>query len=102
MRRQTARAVDRSRHSLAQSRPPTCRALVLFLCQRLDAVMSRLHELVALVRSHLGARPPQGAGPMTLPGLQIIANCTVTEAQQLVYEPMLCLILDGAKNTTLG
>lgn len=64
--------------------------------------MSRLHELAALVRGHLGAVPPQGAGPMTLPGLQIIANCTVTEAQQLVYEPMLCLILDGAKNTTLG
>lgn len=39
---------------------------------------------------------------MTLPGLQIIASTVVTEARQLVYEPMLCLILEGAKTTTLG
>lgn len=66
------------------------------------AVMSRLHELAALVRRHMGAASPEGAGPMLLPGLQIIASSAVTEAQQLVYEPMLCLILEGAKNTTLG
>lgn len=64
--------------------------------------MSRLHELAALVRRHLGETSPEGVGPVTLPGLQIIASSGVTEAQQLVYEPMLCLILDGAKNTTLG
>ena len=39
---------------------------------------------------------------MTLPGLQIIGSTSVTEAQQLVYEPMLCVILEGAKTTTLG
>lgn len=64
--------------------------------------MSRLHELVELVRRHLGGASPEGVGPMTLPGLQIIASTVVTEAQQLVYEPMLCLILEGAKTTTLG
>lgn len=64
--------------------------------------MSRLHELVELVRRHLGNASPEGVGPMTLPGLQIIASTVVTEAQQLVYEPMLCLILEGAKTTTLG
>ena len=64
--------------------------------------MSRLHELVALVRRHVGEAQPEGVGPMTLPSLQIIASTAVTEAQQLVYEPMLCVILEGAKNTTLG
>lgn len=39
---------------------------------------------------------------MLVPGLQMIASTAVTEAQQLVYEPMLCIILEGAKNTTLG
>ncbi|WP_082525873.1 AraC family transcriptional regulator [Brevundimonas sp. Root1279] len=64
--------------------------------------MSRLHELAAMVRSHLDAGALEGAGPLLLPGLQIIASTAVTEAQQLVYEPMLCVILEGAKNTTLG
>jgi AraC-like DNA-binding protein len=64
--------------------------------------MSRLHELAALVRGHLGATWHEGAGPVLLPGLQLIASTVVTEAQQLVYEPMLCVILEGAKNTTLG
>ncbi|KSB88387.1 AraC family transcriptional regulator [Caulobacter vibrioides] len=64
--------------------------------------MDRLPELVALVRSHLGAASPEGVGPLTLPGLHLIASTALTEAQQLVYEPMLCLILEGAKETTLG
>ncbi|KQW84197.1 AraC family transcriptional regulator [Brevundimonas sp. Root1279] len=55
-----------------------------------------------MVRSHLDAGALEGAGPLLLPGLQIIASTAVTEAQQLVYEPMLCVILEGAKNTTLG
>ena len=64
--------------------------------------MSRLHELVELVRRHLGEATPEGVGPLTLPGLQIIGSTTVTEARQVVYEPMLCLILEGAKTTVLG
>jgi len=68
----------------------------------LNIVMSRLHELSALVRRHLGTAWPEGAGPLLLPGLQLIGSTTVTAARQLVYEPMLCLILEGAKNTTLG
>jgi AraC-like DNA-binding protein len=77
-------------------------ALALPGRRNLVVVMSRLHELVELVRRHLGETSPEGVGPMTLPGLQIIASTVVTEAQQLVYEPMLCLILEGAKTTTLG
>ena len=64
--------------------------------------MDKLPELVALVRSHLGETSPEGVGPLTLPGLHLIASTALTEAQQLVYEPMLCLILEGAKETTLG
>ena len=64
--------------------------------------MTGLHELADLVRRHLGATWPEGAGPMLVPGLHLIGSTAVTEAQQLVYEPMLCIILEGAKNTTLG
>ncbi|RZJ45338.1 MAG: AraC family transcriptional regulator [Brevundimonas sp.] len=64
--------------------------------------MSRLHELVELVRRHTDGALTEGVGPMTLPGLQIIASTVLTEAQQVVYEPMLCLILEGAKVTVLG
>jgi AraC-like DNA-binding protein len=64
--------------------------------------MSRLPELVTLVRDHLGAASTEGVGPLVPPGLHLIASTTVTEAQQLVYEPMLCLILEGSKTTTLG
>ena len=64
--------------------------------------MNGLHELAALVRRHLGETWPEGVGPVLLPGLQLIGSTMVTEAQQLVYEPMLCIILEGAKNTTLG
>ncbi len=64
--------------------------------------MDRLPELVALVHSHVGELSPEGVGPLTSPGLHLIASTAVTEPQQLVYEPMLCLILEGAKTTTLG
>lgn len=64
--------------------------------------MSRLHELVELVRRHLGDHTRDGVGALLPPGLNLIASDAPTEAQQLVYEPMLCLILQGAKTTTLG
>lgn len=64
--------------------------------------MDRLHELVALVRGQIDGTGLEGIGPMTLPGLQMIASTTLTEATPLVFEPMLCLILEGAKSTTLG
>lgn len=64
--------------------------------------MSRLHELVTMVRRHLVDTGSDTVGPMLLPGLQLIGSNAVTEAQQLVYEPMLCIILEGAKTTTLG
>ena len=64
--------------------------------------MDRLHELAALVRSRLGDGPQDGTAPMLLPGISILASDIVTDAQQIVYEPMLCVILEGAKQTTLG
>lgn len=64
--------------------------------------MNRLPELVSLVRSHLKDMSPEGIGPLTGPGLHLIASTGVTDAQQVVYEPMVCLILDGAKSTSLG
>lgn len=60
--------------------------------------MERLHELAALTRRH-AARGVAGAD---CPGLLLIEADAVTPAQQIVYEPMLCVILQGAKRTTLG
>lgn len=70
--------------------------------QGLNAVMTRLPELASLVRAHMGEESPEGVGPMTGAGVHLIASTTVTEAQQVVYEAMVCLILEGAKTTTLG
>jgi AraC-like DNA-binding protein len=64
--------------------------------------MERLHELTAMVRRHLGETPVEGVGPVLPPGLQMILSSGLTSGQQLVYEPMLCVILEGAKRTTLG
>lgn len=64
--------------------------------------MTRLPELVALTRRHLGEGPQDGSVPTQKPGLTLLASDGVTEVQQVVYEPMLCVILEGAKRTTLG
>jgi AraC-like DNA-binding protein len=64
--------------------------------------MSRLPELVTLVRNQLGGVSPEGVGPLTGAGLHMIASTRVTETQKVLYEPMVCLILEGAKSTTLG
>ncbi|MGA0545582.1 AraC family transcriptional regulator N-terminal domain-containing protein [Brevundimonas sp. VNH65] len=64
--------------------------------------MERLHELAALARRHMGDRPAEGVGPVLAPGLQLIVSSGLTAGQQLVYEPMLCLIVEGGKRSTLG
>lgn len=64
--------------------------------------MSGLHELAAIVRRWQGNDPQEGVGPLLPPGLQLIASSTITKAQAVVYEPMLCVILEGAKNTLLA
>lgn len=68
----------------------------------LNVRMERLHELAAVARRHLGDAPADGIGPVLPPGLQMILSSGLTAGQQLVYEPMLCVILEGAKRTTLG
>ena len=60
--------------------------------------MDRLHELARTVRRHAGEDALTIGGPDAM----LITASTVTPAQQIVYEPMLCVILDGAKRTTLG
>lgn len=60
--------------------------------------MDRLHELAKATRRH----SETGGSDDAMPGLTLISAAEVTPAQQIVYEPMLCVILDGAKRTTLG
>jgi len=60
--------------------------------------MKRLHELAATVRRHAGDNALAPGGP----DATLITVSTAAPAQQVVYEPMLCVILEGAKRTTLG
>lgn len=64
----------------------------------LSAAMDRLHELAAITRRHA----ERGVAPDACPGMLLISAETVIPAQQIVYEPMLCVILEGAKQTTLA
>lgn len=60
--------------------------------------MDRLHELAEIVRRLAGEDAMTQGGPDAM----LITTSTVTPAQPIVYEPMLCVILEGAKRTTLG
>jgi AraC-like DNA-binding protein len=60
--------------------------------------MDRLHELAAIARRYASVE----VSPADCPGMLLIASSEVTPAVQVVYEPMLCVILEGSKQTTLG
>ena len=60
--------------------------------------MDRLHELAETVRRHAGPTATAIGGPDAM----LITADAIVPAQQIVYEPMLCVILDGAKRTTLA
>jgi len=60
--------------------------------------MERLHELAGIIRRHAGDDALIIGGPDAM----LITASTAAPAQQIVYEPMLCVILQGAKRTTLG
>lgn len=60
--------------------------------------MERLHELAEVIRRHAGGDALTIGGPDAM----LITASTAAPAQQIVYEPMLCVILQGAKRTTLG
>ena len=60
--------------------------------------MERLHELADLARHYAAI----GVSPADCPGMLLIVSGEVTPAVQVVYQPMLCVILEGAKQTTLG
>ena len=60
--------------------------------------MDRLHELAETLRRHAGDDALTIGGPDAM----LITASMVRPPQQIVYEPMLCVILAGAKRTTLG
>lgn len=60
--------------------------------------MDRLHELAEILRRHAGADAMTPGGPDAM----LITASRVRPPQQIVYEPMLCVIVAGAKRTTLG
>lgn len=59
--------------------------------------MDRLHELANTTRRHA-----ESSLITDYHGMLLITAGEVSPAQQIVYEPMLCVILEGAKRTTLG
>ena len=60
--------------------------------------MDRLHEFAETLRRHAGNDALTIGGPDAM----LITASMVRPPQQIVYEPMLCVILAGAKRTTLG
>lgn len=66
--------------------------------QALCGAMDRLPELAETTRRHAARGMPFD----DCPGMLLISAEAVTPAQQIVYEPMLCVILEGAKQTTLA
>ncbi|CAN5187993.1 AraC family transcriptional regulator N-terminal domain-containing protein [soil metagenome] len=60
--------------------------------------MDRLHELADIARRHAAA----GVTAADCPGMLLISSEAVAPVQHVVYEPMLCVILEGAKQATLG
>ena len=101
MRPDQAEAVDRCCQYLARSRQRMVfgdAVLARAAWRGLSAVMERLHELARTTRRHAAL----GVAPDACPGMLLISAEAVTPAQQIVYEPMLCVILEGAKQTTLA
>ncbi|MGR4865219.1 AraC family transcriptional regulator N-terminal domain-containing protein [Caulobacter sp. LARHSG274] len=60
--------------------------------------MDPLIEIRALLDRH--AR--EGAWPAPVPGLTLFLTSAPTEPMPVVYQPLLCLIVTGAKHTVLG
>jgi AraC-like DNA-binding protein len=60
--------------------------------------MEQLIEIRALMDRHA----PEGMWEAPVPGLTLFAASAPTEAMPIVYQPLLCLIVSGAKHTSLG
>jgi len=67
-------------------------------CAGLGLRMDQLHELRTVVERH----GREGAVETPLSGLTIYMASSPTEPVPIVYEPLACLILGGAKRTVLG
>lgn len=57
-------------------------------------------DLIAPARAY-STRGRQGNGP-TLPNLTVLQTMQVSEFDAVVYRPVVCLVLQGAKETTIG
>lgn len=66
--------------------------------QRFNPAMDPMHEL----RTLLGRHGREGAVETALPGLTLYAAAERTEPIPVMYQPVLCLMIDGAKQIVMG
>lgn len=66
------------------------------------SVVDQLHELLDRVERHLGPDAADGWTETPVPGLALIASSRPTDPIPVVHEPMLCVVLAGAKRVVLG
>ncbi|SHM00376.1 AraC family transcriptional regulator [Phytopseudomonas punonensis] len=61
--------------------------------------MDSLQKLVQIIGRHT---PMDGIHPTPIPGVSLVRSCTPTVPMPVVYEPTLCLIVQGRKRVTAG
>ncbi|OLU23648.1 AraC family transcriptional regulator [Pseudomonas sp. PA15(2017)] len=61
--------------------------------------MDSLHKLVEIIARHT---PGDGIRPTAIAGVSLVRSCTPTVPMPVVYEPTLCLIVQGRKRVTAG
>ena len=61
--------------------------------------MDSLHKLVQIIGRHT---PGDGIQPTPIPGISLVRSSTPTVPMPVVYEPTLCLIVQGRKQVTAG
>jgi hypothetical protein len=57
-------------------------------------------ELIAPARAYVNRHRQGNADP--LPNLTVLQTTEVSEFDAVVYKPVVCLVLQGAKETTIG
>lgn len=60
--------------------------------------MDQLQELCALITHHA----PEGRHDCALPGVTLLRWSVTTQATQVVYDPLFCVVAQGRKTTLLG
>jgi AraC-like DNA-binding protein len=74
----------------------SCRSLDLLRQALSDAAMTDLDDLRAIATRHAGLRHP------AMPRLHVYRIENPTETAALIYEPVVCLVLQGRKRTFIG